>query len=204
MTAFQEGFPDLTVFVTFGHSLVWKQSDGGKKPLADCPDGLLVPFLDGMIEAADGKDPARRRPRDVVWIPRVRRSSSQAREAIKVKAAGLAADPLKYQSRRLRRLWPLARLRPAQVTAGRPTRSRATISPPSVSSRACERPSNNADEYVWIYTEKPRWWSKSGKPVDLPLAYVDGGCRKRWAELVPQGLYMRLVCESLDQPLPLR
>src|SRR5262249_2415439 len=55
MTAFQDGFPDLTVFLTFGHSLLWKQSDQGRKPLADCPYGLLVPFVDGMIDAAKGK-----------------------------------------------------------------------------------------------------------------------------------------------------
>ena len=55
MTAFQEGFPDLTVFLTFGHSLLWKQSEHGKKPLAECRYGLLVPFLDGMIEAARGQ-----------------------------------------------------------------------------------------------------------------------------------------------------
>jgi hypothetical protein len=28
-----------------------------------------------------------------------------------------------------------------------------------------------ADEYVWIYTETPRWWSAEGKPVKLPPAY---------------------------------
>ena len=27
-----------------------------------------------------------------------------------------------------------------------------------------------ADEYVWIYTETPRWWSEKG-PVKLPAAY---------------------------------
>ena len=30
-----------------------------------------------------------------------------------------------------------------------------------------------ADEYVWIYTEKPRWWSEAGRTVDLPAAYVE-------------------------------
>ena len=97
MMAFQDGFPGLTVFATFGHSLVWKQSDGVKKPLSQCKDGLLVPFLDGMIEAARGttrlidghemsygfRDPA---------------LFAQAREAIKVKAAGLAADSLTYHA----------------------------------------------------------------------------------------------------------
>ena len=28
-----------------------------------------------------------------------------------------------------------------------------------------------ADEYVWIYTETPRWWSAEGTPVKLPAAY---------------------------------
>jgi hypothetical protein len=38
-----------------------------------------------------------------------------------------------------------------------------------------------SDEYVWIYTEKPRWWSARGGPVDLPAAYVDTVRRVRRA-----------------------
>jgi hypothetical protein len=28
------------------------------------------------------------------------------------------------------------------------------------------------DQYVWIYTETPRWWSEDGKPVKLPSEYA--------------------------------
>jgi len=28
-----------------------------------------------------------------------------------------------------------------------------------------------SDEYVWIYTETPRWWSDTGKLVKLPGEY---------------------------------
>jgi hypothetical protein len=28
-----------------------------------------------------------------------------------------------------------------------------------------------ADEYVWVYTETPRWWSDDGVPQKLPAAY---------------------------------
>jgi hypothetical protein len=28
-----------------------------------------------------------------------------------------------------------------------------------------------ADDYVWVYSETPRWWSAEGKPVKLPPAY---------------------------------
>ena len=30
---------------------------------------------------------------------------------------------------------------------------------------------DNADRYVWIYSEKPRWWSATGRPLLLPAAY---------------------------------
>ena len=55
MEAFQAGFPDLVVLLTFGHSLPWVESGRGKKPLAETDYGLLAPFLDGMVEAARGK-----------------------------------------------------------------------------------------------------------------------------------------------------
>jgi hypothetical protein len=28
-----------------------------------------------------------------------------------------------------------------------------------------------ADDYVWIYSETPRWWSAEGKPAKLPTSY---------------------------------
>jgi hypothetical protein len=30
-----------------------------------------------------------------------------------------------------------------------------------------------ADDYVWIYTETPRWWTAEGKPAKLPKPYDD-------------------------------
>ena len=97
MTAFQEGFPDVTVLVTFGHSLVWKQSDGGKRPLEQCADGLLVPFLDGMIEASQGKTRLVD-GHEMSYGYRDAGAFIEAHHAIKTKAAGLAADRAKYQN----------------------------------------------------------------------------------------------------------
>ena len=95
MTAFQEGDPDLTVFLTFGYSLAWKQTEGGKKPLAGCSYGLLVPFLDGMIEAARG----RTRIVDGHELSYGYRDAAAfigARRAITSDAAALAADRAAY------------------------------------------------------------------------------------------------------------
>src|SRR6266705_3574799 len=55
MEAFQQGYPDVTVFLTFAYSLPWAQCGGKRDKLAETDYGLLAPFLDGMIEAAKGK-----------------------------------------------------------------------------------------------------------------------------------------------------
>jgi hypothetical protein len=171
MEAFQAAFPGLTVMVTFGHTLLWKQSDGGKKPLADCRYGLLVPFLDGMIEAARGRTKlvdgyemsyGYRDPREFV----------AAHDAIANRAATLAREPSQY--RRVvsagfglwldldwrKRGWKTDRLEDNYFSPeGLETSLRAAI--------------EQSDEYVWIYTEKPRWWSEGGVAVDLPGEYVE-------------------------------
>jgi len=41
--------------------------------------------------------------------------------------------------------------------------------------RALER----SDEYVWVYTESPRWWSDGGGRVKLPDAYEQAIRRAR-------------------------
>jgi hypothetical protein len=171
MTAFQGGFPDLTVFVTFGHSLIWKQSEGGKKPLADCKDGLLVPFLDGMIEAAAGNTRIID-GHELSYGYREAGLFAQAREKIKFKAAGLAADRLKYQrvvsagfGVWLDYDWPKNGWNTAKIDSNyfSPGRFESSLH------AAVEQ----TDEYVWIYSEKPRWWSEGGGALNLPRPYVD-------------------------------
>jgi len=51
---FQQGYPDLTVFLSLGYSGAWYSAQGGK-PLKDCDYGLLAPFMDGMTEAVKGR-----------------------------------------------------------------------------------------------------------------------------------------------------
>jgi hypothetical protein len=181
MTAFQQGFPDLTVFVTFGHSLVWKESDGGKKPLSACPNGLLVPFLDGMIEATAGKTRIVD-GHEMSYGYREPERFVAARETVDTKAATLAADPLKYRS---------------VVSAGfglwldfnhpvhgwKSDKLESNYFSPERFESSLRAAVEQCDEYVWIYSEKPRWWSKSGKPIDLPPTYIEAVRRVRRALL---------------------
>ncbi len=39
-----------------------------------------------------------------------------------------------------------------------------------------------ADEYVWIYTETPRWWTASGKSEKLPQEYIQAVLRAKQAK----------------------
>lgn len=167
--AFQQGFPGLTVFLTFGYSLPWAQSQEGKKPLADCSYGLLAPFMDGMVEGAKGrtrlvdgyelsysyKDPAR---------------FAAAYQAMREGLLPIVADPTKYHRVAsfgfgiwLDDDWRRKGWNEQDVTQNFFT--------PEALEASVRRALEVADEYVWLYSETPRWWSEEGHPVKLPPAY---------------------------------
>ncbi len=179
MGAIRRGFPDATVLLTFGHSYPWKQSDRGKIPLADSEDGLLAPFLDGMAEATEGgarlvdahelsygyRDPerfveARRTILEgvlpIVGAPEAYRRSVSA-------GFGLWMD---YD-------WP----KHGWDTAD-PSKNYFT---PAAFEAAARQALESADEFAWIYTEQPRWWTDEGKTAKLPPAYAEALRRAKGA-----------------------
>ncbi|MBI2946870.1 MAG: hypothetical protein HYY23_04435 [Verrucomicrobia bacterium] len=169
MSAFQSGDPNLTIFLTFGYCLPWAQSGGGKKALADCPYGLLAPFLDGMVEAAhvrvkivDGhelsygyKDPDR--------FPK-------AYETMRETLLPIVRDPEEY--RRVFSfafgIWMDQDWRKNGWNAEDTSKNYFT---PETFEASVRKALEVSDEFVWIYTETPRWWSAEGKPVKLPEPY---------------------------------
>ena len=170
MDAFQEGFPDLTVFFTFGHSLPWRLSGNGKKPLAECSYGLLAPFLDGAVDAARGK--ARLVDGyELSYGYRKRADFAGGHALMKKGVLPIVADPEKYgrvvsggfgiwlDNDWRRRGWSD---KDEEKNYFRPATFEASV-------RAALELS---DEYVWVYTETPRWWSDQGKPIKLPEAYA--------------------------------
>jgi hypothetical protein len=169
MGAFQEGFPDLTVFLTFGHSLPRTSSEGGKKPLAECDYGLLAPFLDGMVDAAKGSS----RLVDGFELSygyKDRTKIDQGYRLMKEGVLPIVADPARY--RRVVSagfgLWLDYDWRKRGWDEDDPSKN--YFAPESFEAslrQALER----SDEYVWVYTETPRWWSEGGGRVKLPVAY---------------------------------
>ncbi|MCC6348647.1 MAG: hypothetical protein IT347_03530 [Candidatus Eisenbacteria bacterium] len=169
MRALERGYPGLTVFMTFAYSLPLHETIGGRGALTGAHNGLLAPFLDGMLEAArdstrivDGhelsysyRDPAR--------------FAAQA-DSMRRGVLRLVADPARYRRRMSVGfgIWldfdsPRTPWQPAEV-------SRNYFTPESFG-RAVQAALDNADEYVWIYGEKPRWWTVQGRPQDVPAAY---------------------------------
>jgi len=169
MQAFQEGYPGLTVFLTFGYSLPWAQTSGGKKSLADCDYGLLAPFLDGMVEAAhggsriiDGYERA--------YGYKTAAEFATARKAMKEELLPIVREPDRYQQLFslgfgiwMDRDWSKRGWNTDDFTKN--------YFSPEVFQTSVEEAFRNSDEYVWIYSETPRWWSAEGKPVKLPWAY---------------------------------
>jgi hypothetical protein len=175
MEAFQEGYPGLTVFLTFGYSLPWQESQGGKLALAECHYGLLAPFMDGMVDAARG----RARLVDGHELSYGYKERARFVTAYKTMQTGLlpiVRDPEKY-----RRtvsfgfgIWMDRDWRKNGWDVDNVSKNYFTPEAFETSLRAALE---TADEYVWIYTETPRWWSKDGGSVKLPKAY-DEAVRK--------------------------
>lgn len=179
MRAFQDGFPGLTIFLTYGYCLPWQESNGGKRPLADTPYGLLAPFLDGMLEAAAGgtrivdgyeyaygfKDTAR---------------FTAAHRTMREELLPMVAHPGTYRAAVSAGfgIWMDYDWRNKGWDVGDAAKNYYTPEAFEASVRAALAAT---DEYVWIYTEKPRWWSDGGGPVDLPAPYSDALRRARRA-----------------------
>ncbi|HTL58290.1 MAG TPA: hypothetical protein VL361_21565 [Candidatus Limnocylindrales bacterium] len=170
MQAFQKGYPDLTVFLTFGYSLPWHQTERGKKPLADCRYGLLAPFLDGLVASAHG----RTRIVDGYELSYGYKTAAQfsaARREVTEDLLPIVSNPGKYRQvfSLAFGLWLDHDWRKAGWNVEEPEKN--YFSPAQLESTTREA-LRMADEYVWIYSETPRWWSTDSKPVKLPEQYA--------------------------------
>lgn len=169
MQAFEDGYPGLSVLLTFGHGAAhWVRSRAHAEPQT-WGYGLLAPFVDGLIEGAssgtivDGyelsygfKEPAR-----------FRGTYQILRDAV----PAAVSDPARYSARTSFGfgLWMDFDWRTRGWNAADPSMNYFRAEELYVAARAALE---TADEYVWIYSEQPRWWSAEGRPLKLPDAYA--------------------------------
>ena len=169
MRAFQEGFPGLKVLMTFAYGSPWQESDAGKRPLRECSYGLLAPFLDGMTDAAQGESQLID-GWESAYSYFEEKKFRKARQMIHQDILAMVADRAKYQKvfSASFGLWMDYQWKEQGWNLEHPERN---PHPPDKFQEVVRTALKYADEYVWIYSETPRWWSDSGGPTNLPPAY---------------------------------
>jgi hypothetical protein len=170
MSAFQQEFPDLVVFLTWSYSLPFQQTRGDEKRLATVSYGLLKPFLDGMFEAARGKT-------KIVdgfessYGYKNEKQFDDVQTMMKRTVLPWTPDRDRYLERASLGfgLWLDNDWRKKDWNEKDHTKNHFT---PKQFEASLKKALATSDEYVWIYTETPRWWSEpEGKPVKLPIEY---------------------------------
>lgn len=168
MAAFQEGYPDLTVFLTYGYCLPWRQAGERKERIPEADYGLLAPFVDGLFDAARGKAVIVD-GHELSYGYREPEQFDRAARAMREDVLAIAADPAQYRKHRSIAfgIWMDYKYGGADWHVDDFAKNHFQ---PAQLARSVARAWALADEYVWIYTEKPRWWGKNGKEL-LPGAY---------------------------------
>jgi hypothetical protein len=170
MIAFQEGFPDLHIILTFGHTLPYAQTGGDKAKLGQVDYGLSTAFLDGLFDAATGKT----KIVDGYELSYAYKDPQQFHKARSTVEGGLLqfvgdAAKFKRHSSLGFGLWMDNDWRKKAWDEKDFSKNHFT---PQQFEASLRKALSTADDYVWIYTETPRWWtSPDGKPEKLPAEY---------------------------------
>jgi hypothetical protein len=169
MQAFQKGYPGLTVFLTGSYSHLWRQVRRGRK-LPEMVYGLMPPFLDGLLEAAEGKTKIVDGHESGYGYT----SPEQFQEAYQIMQKDvlpLVADPVRYAHHFSFSFGIWMDKDSTEKGWSVDDFSKNGHSPETLE-KIVAKALQTADEYVWLYTEKPRWWtSPGGAPDKLPSAY---------------------------------
>jgi hypothetical protein len=178
MHAFEQTFPGSTVLLTFGYELPWIESNEGARPLAQCATGLLAPFLDGLLDGC-----RRGRVVDGYELTYGVRDGTQfavthAEMRQRILPAICASGPGRGALSLGFGLWLDYDWRRNGWSSASTARNHFT---PQAFEASLAAALGQADEYVWVYSETPRWWSAEGGPRNLPPAYIDAVWRARRA-----------------------
>ncbi len=183
--ALQEEYAGIVVFLTFGYSLPWAESNAGKRPLKDCPYGLLAPFLDGMLAKAspgitfvDGYE--------LSYTYTDPQRFQKARETMETGVLPIVADAEAYR-KKFRfgfGVWMDADWRGRGWNTDDFSKN---VWKPDVLETCVAEALKQCGEYVWIYSETPRWWTPDGGSMKVPEAYRNALIRAKRAGNAPSG-----------------
>jgi hypothetical protein len=171
MKAFQAGYPDLVVMLTFAYSLPHAQAGGDVAKLAKVDYGLLAPLLDGMVDATEGKA----KIVDGYELSYSYREPQQFERAYETMKSGVLpfvrADHGKYRKVVLFGFGVWLDYDWRKKGWDEKDASKNYFTPESFA-RSVGTALEKADDYVWVYSETPKWWAgDDAKPAKLPETY---------------------------------
>lgn len=167
MTRFQKEYPDIKIFLTFGFTLSEMEVEGNPKGLSAVDYGLLPALLNGMLDAADGQSQII----DGYEPSYAYKTEAQFAESKKIceRSMKLVADKDKY-AKHYRHGYGIWMDQDWRKYGWNTTDFSKNFFTPETFETSVKLALQHSDEYVWIYTEKPWWWSDAGKK-ELPKEY---------------------------------
>jgi hypothetical protein len=176
MSALEEGYPGLTVFLTFGYSVPFHLMQRDGTTLQDCGYGLLAPFVDGLVAGV-----SRGRLVEGYELSYGYRNPEQFEDAYRTLESGLLG--IVERPERYRRVtsfgFGLWMDYDHRNVGWHPTHVGQNYFTPEAFEASARAALDRSDEYVWIYTEVPRWWSEERGRISLPTAYEEALWRAR-------------------------
>ena len=178
MRAFQEGWKaggsarPLVVFQTYGYSLPRQQSGGDRVKLAAQEYGLLAPFMDGMYAVADNGvtivDGF-----EFAYAYKDEAAFKDARELVFNKVPAFVADKAKYMKHTSLGIGLWMDYDWRKYGWDEKDESKNFFKPAEFE-QSLKLALQHADRYVWVYTEKPKWWTPAGNgATGMAPAYSD-------------------------------
>lgn len=170
--AVNQQYPDITILLTFGYDIsLWRAVR--PKDRSAAAYGLLADFLDGVLDACT-KETALVDGWEFAYPYKERRQFEAAYETITRKALDQTAVPEKYKAhvRAGFGLWMDHRRKGWDVKDF----SKNYFLPAEFES-AVRSALEVSDGYVWVYSERPKWWTNEM----LPREYVEALAKARKA-----------------------
>ncbi len=170
IAAFERGYPGLTIFLTYGYSLPYQSiRRHWCKDLAGCPQGLSKAFLDGMLEAASGSTEFIEGDEFAYGLHDEAEFRAEVLN-LKSQLPDYSGSPEIYR-RRFRVALPVFIDYKKTAEGWSDTDESKNYYSATQLETAIRGALATADEFVWLYSEKPRFWTGDGKPSGAPATY---------------------------------
>ncbi|MDO8682588.1 MAG: hypothetical protein Q7N50_03810 [Armatimonadota bacterium] len=168
--AISSEFPNAVLLMTHSHSWPYDLMPGQEQPLSEVVYGLLPAFIDGMLEGCS--------PRTTLvdafeasYGYREKNEFMKAREMIK-EAAAISSNQEMYK-KRIGVGFGLCLDYPSPKGSWNPSDININYFLPDEFEYAAFCAQAAADKYVWIYTERPNWWTGEKLPPEYMRALVN-------------------------------